>query len=167
MANILNFFRNRCTTVEQIDEFTIRSTCHLQDPLLTSSVQVLIKIPHLDIVDATGEIIRSVRKVEFDIDESLRKVCGIRVGPGLKKIIQGVLGETELHKQLITMLEECCSCVILSFTKDVMLNAPKDKLKEKEDFESIVRSNPRLYNSCAAFAPGSPLVEGIEPHHRA
>jgi hypothetical protein len=163
VADILWFFRNRCTTVEQIDESTIRSSCHLQDPLIEASVQILVKTPDLEIIGAAGNIIRSVQKVEFDVDESLRKVCGVRIGPGLKKIIEGIMGKTELHTQLSGMLEECCSCVILSFTKDVLLQAPKDRLKEKDYFESIVRSNPRLYNSCAAFAPGSPLVEGIKP----
>ena len=63
---------------------------------------------------------------------------------------------------MIFMIEECCGGVILTFTKDVLINAPKDKLGEKAFFENLVRSNPRLYNSCAAFAPGSPLMEGID-----
>ena len=88
---------------------------------------------------------------------------GVRIGPGLKKILKGLLGGSAVHKQLIFMLEECCGGVILTFTKDVLINAPKDKLAEKDYFENLVRSNPRLYNSCAAFAPGSPLVEGIDP----
>ncbi|MGB6067024.1 MAG: hypothetical protein WBG50_19635 [Desulfomonilaceae bacterium] len=162
MADILCFFRNRCNTVEQVDEFTIRSSCHLQDPLTEAHVQILVKTPDLEIISAAGNIIRSVQEAEFDVDESLRNVSGVRIGPGLKKIIAGIMGNTELHRLLTNMLEECCSSVILSFTKDVLLHAPKDKLGEKDYFENIVRSNPRLYNSCAAFAPGSPLVEGIK-----
>lgn len=163
MADILCFFRNRCITVEQIGEFTIRSSCHLQDPLIGASVEILVKLPNLEIIGAKGKISRSVREVKFDLDATLQNVCGIRIGPGLKKIISGIMGRAEIHRQVSLMLEECCSGVILSFTKDVMLGAPKDKMEEKKYFENMVRSNPRLYNSCAAFTPGSPLVEGIEP----
>ena len=98
----------------------------------------------------------------MDVVESLRKVVGIRIGPGLRKILGGGMGKSAIHKQLTFMVEECCSGVILAFTKEVMLSAPKDKWLEKEYFENRVRSNPRLYNSCAALAPGSPLMEGIE-----
>lgn len=165
MGDILLFFRNRCTTIEQIDEFTLRSCCHLEDPLIAASVQVLVKTPDLEIIGAEGKIVRSIRNVEFDVDECLRNLRGVRVGPGLRKIVEGIMGKNEIHRQLTSMIEECCSGVILSFTKDVLLHAPKDRLREKDYFESMVRSNPRLYNSCAAFAPGSPLVARIEPPH--
>ena len=163
MADILCFSRNRCSSVEQIDEETVRSSCHLQDTLTEASVEIMVRLPDLEITGVDGEIIRSVSKAEVDVIQSLQKVVGIRVGPGMKKIIKGLIGQSPAEKQLGFMVEECCDGVILTFTKDVLLNAPKDKLKEREYFENMVRSNPRLYNSCAALAPGSPLVEGIEP----
>jgi hypothetical protein len=163
MADILCFSRNRCTSVEQIDESSMRSSCRLQDTLTNALVEVTVKIPDLEVIDVSGKIRRSVGEEEIQVMDALRKVIGIRVGPGMKKIIRGLMGESETEKQLGSMVEECCDGVILSFTKDVLLSAPKDKLKERAFFENMVRSNPRLYNSCAALAPGSPLVEGIEP----
>jgi len=162
MADILCFSRNRCTAVEQMDEQTMRSSCYLQDPLREASVEILVKLPDLEITSAGGKMMRSVGEEKIDMVESLQKVVGIRIGPGLRKILQGVMGRSATHKQLIFMVEECCSGVILAFTKEVMLSAPQDKWMEKDYFENRVRSNPRLYNSCAALAPGSPLVEGIE-----
>jgi hypothetical protein len=114
-------------------------------------------------MDVGGEIRRSEGEQEIQVEEILKKVIGIRVGPGMKKIIKGLMGESEIERQLAFMVEECCEAIILTFTKDVLLHAPKDKRKEREFFENMVRSNPRLYNSCAALAPGSPLVEGIKP----
>ncbi|MBA4394353.1 MAG: hypothetical protein C0407_12450 [Desulfobacca sp.] len=73
------------------------------------------------------------------------------------------MGNSSIQKQLTFMVEECCGGVILAFTKDVLLQAPQDRKSEKAFFKNMVQSNPRLYNSCAAFAPGSPLVEGIDP----
>jgi hypothetical protein len=163
MANILCFSRNRCTTVEQMDGQTMRSSCYLQDTLREALVEILVKLPDLEITSAGGKIIRSDGKEKTDVAESLRKAVGIRIGPGLRKILRGLMEESALHRQLTFMVEECCNGVILAFTKEVMLSAPQDKWLEKAYFENRVRSNPRLYNSCAALAPGSPLVEGIEP----
>jgi hypothetical protein len=163
MADILCFSRNRCTTVEQIDERTMRSTCRVQDPLMDAFVEVHVRLPDLEISGAFGKIRRSAEGTPTESVVPLDDVLGVRIGPGLKKILKGLLGSSAAQEQLVFMLEECCGGVILSFTKDVLLSAPKDKLAEKDYFENVVRSNPRLYNSCAALAPGSPLVEGIEP----
>ena len=163
MADILYFCRNRCISVEQIDEQSMRSSCRLQDTLTDAVVEVIVKIPDLEVMDVSGKIRRSVGEEEINVVEALRKVIGIRVGPGMKKIIKGLIGDSKTEKQLGFMVEECCDGVILTFTKDVLLHAPKDKLKEREYFKNMVRSNPRMYNSCAALAPGSPLVEGIKP----
>jgi hypothetical protein len=148
--------------VEKVDEQTMKSRCHLQDSLLEAFVEILVKIPDLEITGAGGEIKRSVQKTEIDVVESLRNVIGIRIGPGLRKILKGVMEKSPIHKQLTFMVEECCNGVILTFTKEVMLEVPAEKSKEKEYFKNRVRANTRLYNSCAALAPGSPLVEGIE-----
>jgi len=163
VADILCFSRNRCTSVEQIDDQTMKSSCRVQDPLMDALVEIQVKLPDLEIASAAGKILRSAEGPNETVVEPLRDVAGVRIGPGLKKILKGLLGNGAVHEQLIFMLEECCGAVILHFTKEVLLSAPKDKLAERAYFENIVRSNPRLYNSCAAFAPGSPLVEGIEP----
>ena len=163
MADILCFSRNRCITVEQIDEQTMRSSCRLQDTLTDALVEIRVKIPDLEVMEVSGEIRRSTGPEVVNVVDALRKVIGIRVGPGMKKIIKGLIGKSETEKQLGFMVEECCDGIILTFTKDVLLHAPKDKQSEREYFENMVRANPRLYNSCAALAPGSPLVEGIKP----
>jgi hypothetical protein len=158
-----SFSRNRCTSVEKIDEQTLKSVCRLQDTLIDASVQIVVKLPDLEVTHVTGSITRSLRKEEIDVKEALQNVVGIRVGPGVKKIIKGVMGESATRRQLAFMVEECCSGVILSFTKDVLLKRPKDKSEERAFYAKMVKENPRLYNRCAAYAPGSSLVEGIEP----
>ncbi len=162
MAEILCFSRNRLTTVEQMDEQTLKASCRLQDPLLEAHVSIEVKLPDLEITVAEGAIVRSFRKAEINVRESLQRAVGVRVGPGLKKILEGIMGKTAVEKQLTFMVEECCNGVILSFTKEVLAQAPKDRYAEKDYFKNILKSNPRMYKSCAAFSPGSPLVEGFE-----
>lgn len=163
MAEILCFSRNRLTTVEQVDDRTMKASCRLQDPLIEALVEIEVKLPDLEITAAHGKIGRSVRRTEIDVPQVLGKAIGVRVGPGLKKILKGVMGNSAIDKQLTFMVEECCNGVILSFTKEVLAQAPKDRYAEKDYFKNILKSNPRLYKSCAAFSPGSPLVEGFEP----
>ncbi len=163
MADLLFFSRNRSTSVEQIDQHTIRSSCRLQDTMTEAYVEIDAKLPDLEIQDVRGEITRSTLRQEFKVDEVLKKVVGIRVGPGILKIIPGLLGKGKALDQLSYMVEECCHGVILSFTKDVLLKAPKDRISDRAYYANMVKENIRLYNRCAAFAPGSPLVEGIEP----
>jgi hypothetical protein len=163
MAKILCFSRNRTVQVEKLDEQTMRASCRLQDPFLEAYAEIKVKLPDLEIIGAQGKISRSLQEVEFDVTESLQKALGIRIGPGLKKILRGVMGQSAVEKELTFMVEECCGGVILAFTKEVMLEVPQDRDQEKDYFKNRVKTNIRLYNSCAAFAPGSPLVEGITP----
>jgi len=162
MADILCFSRNRRTSVEQLDDTTMRSCCRLQDSLTDARVEITVKLPDLEITDVEGNIHRSHGKIDHKVERSLRQVKGVRIGPGMKKIIKGLLGESRIEKQLGFMVEECCDGIILTFTRDVVKKAPREGLKEIKFFEEMVRNNPRLYNSCAALAPGSPLVNGIE-----
>jgi hypothetical protein len=163
MADIACFTRNRCTTVEMVDEQTTRSTCRVQDTSMEAWVEILVKSPNLDIAGATGEIRRSSEGNNIDISEDLRKVIGARVGPGIKKIIRGLIGDRPFVEPLSVLLDECCNGVIMSFTRDILLAAPRDPAGEKEFFSNMVRANPRLYNSCAALSETSPLMEALIP----
>jgi hypothetical protein len=165
MARILTFARIRCTGVEQKGDQTLVSACRLQDTLTEAWTEVTVRLPDLDIADVKGVVLRGVREEEGDYSASLRRLVGVRVGPGMLKIIEGLLDETPCKGMLAYMIEECCHGVILSFTKDVLLASPRptEPEAEKEFYRNMVKENIRLYNRCAAFAPGSSLVEGIEP----
>ncbi len=163
MTDLLSFTRNRCTSVEIIDDQTIRSSCRLQDTLTEAFVEITAQLPDLEITAAEGDVQRTHRKECLDSTEFLQKVTGVRIGPGMLEIIKGLLEENTECKELIFMLQECCHGVILSLTKDILLKAPEDQDGKIEFFSKMVRNNIRLYNRCAAFAPGSRLVEGLDP----
>ena len=163
MPRPLVFSRNRCTAVEQIDEQTLKSTCRLQDLLTDAFVQITVKLPDLEITGVTGEFYRTCQDECLDITRALEKTKGIRVGPGMLKIIKGLVAEATDCKQLGFMIEECCHGVILSFTKDQLLQLPEGEEIPVEQYQQMVKDNVRLYNRCAAFAPGSSMVKGIDP----
>ena len=163
MPSILNFSRNRSTRVEQIDDKTIRSSCLLQDTLTDAFVEITVRLPDLEIIGVKSKVDRSFQEEGLRPVRSLQKVVGVRIGPGVLKIIKGLIGEKTEYKQLAFMVEECCHGVILAFTKDVVAERPRDMENPEEFYGNMVRENIRLYNRCAAFAPGSSIVEGIEP----
>jgi hypothetical protein len=162
MPRPLIFSRNRCTGVEQIDEQTLKSTCRLQDPLTDAFVQITVKLPDLEITGVTGEFYRTCQDECLDITRAFEKMKGVRVGPGMLKIIKGLVAEATDCKQLGFMIEECCHGVILSFTKDQLLQLPEGEEIPVEQYQQMVRDNVRLFNRCAAFSPGSSMVEGID-----
>jgi hypothetical protein len=166
MPNILKFSRNRHTSVEQIDDHTLKSCCRLQDTLMDAHVEILVRLPDLEIVAIDGEVRRAEKDGCASPVGALQNVLGVRVGPGMLKIIKGLVGGEDAGcRQLAFMVEECCHGVILAFTKQQLLAAPKPTSPQeaREFFAKMVRDNIRLYNRCAAFSTGSALVEGIDP----
>ena len=162
MTTIMCYSRNRSTSVEQIDDETLVSTCTLQDTLTEAFVRIHIRFPELKILHAEGKFIRSGGEEDIHVDEALEKIKGVRIGAGMKKIIRGLTGEVTTNQELPLLIEEACHGVILAFTKDALALAPKEFKPSTEFFKTMVKENIRLYNSCAAFAPGSPLVEGLD-----
>jgi len=161
--DIIRFSRNRCTSVEVLDESTLRSTCRLQDTLTDACVEIRVRMPDLEIASATAEFLRTSEESCLCTTEALERMVGVRIGAGMLKIIKGLIGEATDCKQLAFMVEECCHGVILSMTKDQLNAAPPGSEVPAEFYREMVKQNIRLYNRCAAFAPGSAMVEGIEP----
>ena len=162
MPDLASFNRNRHTAVENIDQNTLRVVCSLQDTLTDARVEIRVKLPDLEIVDAGGRFLRSWRSECRDVEEALEKVRGVRIGSGMRKILKGIVTESTGCLELLTMVEECCQAVIFSFTKHPLSQCPEDPEKRLWFFRKMVKDNTRLLNRCAAFAPGSSVVEGID-----
>ncbi len=163
MNNLLCFSRNRSTCVQAIDDETIISTCRMNDTLTDAFVTITVQLPDLEIRNVEGNIHHLFEEKLVDFRETLKGIKGVRIGPGMLKIIKGIIGEGRDIDELTYMVEEACHGVILYFTRDRLLDMPADEEEAVEYFKKMVKENIRMYNRCAAFAPGSPLVEGIEP----
>ena len=165
MPRVTCFSRNRCTSVEQLNDGTLRSTCRLQDTFMEAVVEIRVKLPDLEIAAITGEVKRSERSSCLKPTEFLNQAVGVRIGPSMKKILEGLVGGPTACRQLVFMLEECCHGVILSFTRETVKKFPENEEEAIQFLAEDVKKHIRLYNRCAAFAPGSRIVEGIEPPH--
>jgi hypothetical protein len=139
----------------------------VQDTLIDAQAEITVKVPDLEIIGVAGRINRISGRFgggePADVSDDLKEVVGSRVGPGIRKIIRGLMEASPRAERVAVLLDECCNGIIMSFTKDVLLLAPKDKMGEKEYFCRLVIANPRMYNSCAALCSDSPLLEGMDP----
>jgi len=157
------FSRSRSTSVEALDDGSLESTCRLVDTFNEMRAAIRVKIPEMEIMAIQGEVRRCLDPEEKGVPAELEKLEGVRVGPGMTKIFKGLVSETAADSQLLFMVEEACHGVILNFTREMASQLPDDQEIPAEIFQEMVKANIRLYNRCAAYAPGSSLVEGIDP----
>ncbi|MBN2706128.1 MAG: DUF2889 domain-containing protein [Deltaproteobacteria bacterium] len=160
--NILKYSMNRSTSVEKINESDLLSVCRLRDTLTDAEVRIEVKMPDLEIVGISGHYTHAYYDEIEDLDQRLQKVLGVRVGTGMLKIIKGLLGEDKNCDELVYMVEECCHGIILTLTKKVLLKAPDDEAGKVAFYSDMVKKSIRLYDRCAAFAKGTPLVAELE-----
>ena len=118
MPHLLRYSRNRTTSVERLDEDTLRASCRLEDTLMEAHVEITVRLPDLDISAIRGHVSRDDRGGCLSSLEPLEKAIGVRIGPGMTKILQGLVGENFPCPQILFMVEECCHGIILYFTKD-------------------------------------------------
>jgi hypothetical protein len=92
----------------------------------------------------------------------IKKIEGVRVGAGLRKIVAGLLGGPQGCPLLVYAVLESANAVILNFTRPVLQVA--EKLEGAEMLASLkemVKNNPRLVRSCVAFQDESPIMREV------
>ncbi len=166
-SHILKFSLNRSTNVEKLADGNLLSVCRLRDTFTEAEIRMVVKMPELEIAEITGSFRHAYLDEIEDLNAVLKKVLGVRVGAGMLKIIKGLLGEAENLDQVVYMVEEACHGVILHLTKKVLLKAPDDPEGKFAFYAQMVKKSIRLYDRCAAFAKGSPLVAELEAEKRA
>ncbi len=162
MAHLISFSRSRSTTVEESRDGIMTCTCRVTDNLLDGRVQIQASLPELEITAAESRFDLCRMEGIAAAQERLQNLLGVRIGPGMLKIIEGLMGDDPASVELAYMAEECCHGAILSLTKKTLRKAPLEPADSREHFSKMVRKNIRLYNRCAAFADGSSLLEGVE-----
>jgi hypothetical protein len=165
-GNIPLFTFNRCTSVEAVADNELRSVCRLRDGVTDAEITVNVRLPDLEIIGISGYFRHDYLNPPDDLDAHLRRVIGVRVGSGMLKIIAGLLGDGENCRQLVYMVEECCHGVILNLTRKVLLQVPDDEAGSFAFFSELVKKSTRLYDRCAAYAAGGPLVREYEAGKR-
>ncbi len=159
----IRFLRNKVVEVEPLPDGDLGVSWRLTDDLLKAEIELRVRPPDLEIVEAKARLERLPLKAWSSAPELIKKVEGVRVGPGLRKIVAGLLGGPEGCPVLVHAVLEASNAVILHFTR------PGIQAGERLEGEILIAAtremlkfNPRLIRSCIAFQDESPIMQGIE-----
>ena len=159
---ILRFLRNKVVEVEPRADGCIAVSWRLTDDLLTAEIDLKVQLPDLEIVTAEARLGRLVPKSWAAAPGLIKKIEGVRVGAGLRKIVQGLLGGPQGCPVLAQAVVESANALILNFTRPVVQAGEHLGDDEKLIFlKEMVKNNPRLVRSCVAFQDDSPIMQGL------
>ena len=159
----IRFLRNKVVEVEPASDGSLAVSWRLTDDLLKAEINLKVQPPDLEIVAAEAKLERLVPEAWQAAPVLIMMVEGVRIGAGLRKIVQGLLGAEKECPLLAHAVLECANAVILNFTRPgvQMLEGLTDEEKLPLTRE-MLKSNPRLIRSCVAFQDGSPIMQGLD-----
>jgi len=163
MRMTLGFLRNKVVEVEPMPDGGLTVRWRLTDDLLRAEVRLRVQPPDLEIVEAEAEYKRLPHQECGSVPELAKKVEGVRIGPGLRKIVGGLLTGAEGCQVLIHGVLESCNAVILHYTLPGVQRGGEVSDEEwLAGLREMLKSNPRLVRSCIAFQDDSPIMQGLE-----
>ena len=159
----IRFLRNKVVEVNPLPDGSLLVSWRLTDDLLKAEVNLKVQPPELEIVEAQAGLERLVPKNWSAAPELIKKIEGVRVGAGLRKIVQGLLGGPTGCSVLVQAVLESANAVILHFTRPVLQVGESLEGDEKlANLKEMIRNNPRLIRSCVAFQDDSPIMQDFK-----
>lgn len=165
---ILDYQMNTHTTVEPLEQGLWRIVLRNEDNLFCAEVTLDVKAPALDIRRAELAVKRDDLGLMSDLADASEKLVGIRVGPGMTKIVRGLLGGANGSDRIAELVLEAMEMLINAITVPELRKAteaagaeiqlasdgPRVFLNDRVisgDMAAKMAANPRLKDSCAAF----------------
>jgi hypothetical protein len=165
---ILDFQSNHLTTVENVGNGLFRVISRADDSLFSAELSLDVKLPALDIRKAEIAVTRDIVGLVPDLSAAAEKLIGVRVGPGMTKIVRGILGGPQGSDRIAEMVLEAMEMLVNALTVPELrkgmemggeavrleIDGPKIFLNDvliAEPTVKIMAANPRLKDSCAAF----------------
>ena len=165
---ILDFQMNNLTTVELLEKGLWRITARTDDDLFSAEVALEVKAPALDIRKAKIEVKRDELGMVPDLTPASEKLIGVRVGPGMTKIVRGVVGAEAGSRRMAELVLEAMEMLVNALTVSELRKAsvtdaesvrldhdgPKVFLNDRlmgDEHVRIMAANPRLKDSCVVF----------------
>ncbi len=159
----IRFLRNKVVEVTPLSDGSLAVSWRLTDDLLKAEVNLKVEPPDLEIVQAEAALDRLVPRAWSTAPQLIKKIEGVRVGAGLRKIVLGLLGGPNGCSVLVDAVLESANAVILHFTRPVIQVGESLEGDEKmANLREMIANNPRLVRSCVSFQDDSPIMLGLE-----
>lgn len=160
---VLSYARNKYATTTDLEDGALLIRAALEDTIFAGTVEMEVKVPDLEISSIKGEIKRAFNKECQETIPLLQEAVGLRIGSGINKTINDLVGGSEGCPRLADLVLECIDEVVLRFTLPTIRESQSGSWEERaEGTREMLRQNPGLLGSCIAFAKDSPLLEGLE-----
>ena len=158
----IRFLRNKVVEVTPLPDGSLAISWRLTDDLLKAEVNLTVQPPDLEIVQAEAGLDRLVPRAWSTAPQLIKKIEGVRVGAGLRKIVRGLLGGPNGCSVLVDAVLESANAVILHFTRPVLQVGECLEGDEKmANLREMIKNNPRLIRSCVSFQDDSPIMQGL------
>jgi len=158
----IRFLRNKVVEVAPQPDGSLAVSWRLTDDLLKAEVNLTVQPPDLEITSAAAVLGRLVPRAWSAAPELIKKIEGVRIGSGLRKIVKGLLDVPQGCPILAQAVLESSNAVILHFTRPGLQAGERLADEEHLNFlREMIRNNPRLVRSCVAFQDDSPIMQGL------
>lgn len=165
---ILDYQMITHSTVEPLENGLWRIITRTEDNLFCTEVTLDVKAPALDIRRAVVDVKRDGLGLVPDLSSAFGNLVGVRVGPGMTKIVRGLIGGSAGSDRIAELVLEAMEMLINAMTVPELRKAteaagmktrltgdgPKVYLNDmliNEEMAVKLAANPRLKDSCAAF----------------
>ncbi|MHA1378951.1 MAG: DUF2889 domain-containing protein [Candidatus Helarchaeota archaeon] len=149
---VLFYSKHKYVDIVEKDEKKLKIRATLEDFLFDGEIKIEVQVPQMEILSAKGIIRRTFFEGCQGSLEKLNKLVGLRIGPGIIKIVYSVLGKTKGCDYLASLAVECCEGAILGLTVGPLYNAvPQIKKMKDVTTKKLIKMMPNLKNSCIAF----------------
>ena len=159
----IRFLRNKVVEVTPLPDGSLAVSWRLTDDLLKAEVNLTIQPPDLEITQAEVELDRLVPRAWSTAPQLIKKIEGVRVGAGLRKIVLGLLGGPDGCSLLVDAVLESANAVILHFTRPVIQVGEYLEGDEKMSHLRVINFlfHPNM-RCCVSFQDDSPIMQGLE-----
>ena len=158
----LSYTRNKHASTIDLDNGDVLVRAAIEDTFFAAAIEMTVSVPDLEITSIKGEISRSFHQECQEAIPLLQKVVGVRIGTGLIKAVNSLVGGRTGCPKMADLILECCDQVILRFT---LPNIKEFSFKTPEEYSKVQRErlsqNPRLIGSCIVYAKGGPVLKAI------
>jgi hypothetical protein len=165
----LDFQSNTLTTVEHAEQKMWRIVTRCDDNLFSAQVIIEVMLPALEIRRAELKVSRDDLGLIPDMEHAAKKLAGVRIGPGMTQVVCGLLGAREGSGRMADLALEAMEMLINALTLPELrkaLEAGGIPFRDQSegvsvclndrvigpDMVRLMSNNPRLKDSCAAFA---------------
>lgn len=164
----LDFQSHNLVTVEMKDQGLWQIVARSEDNIFAVQVILDVQLPALDIRNAVIEVTRDDLGLVPDLSAGVEKLVGVRVGPGMTKIVRGILGGPKGSDRIADLTLEAMEMLVNGLTLPELRRAvdsagiewkhdtdgPKVLLNNRvvgAEGVHVMAANPRLKDSCIAF----------------